>query len=31
MSATAENLEFLKIALKTAEMAQGNILKFFQT
>ena len=31
MSATAENLEFLKIALKTAEMAQENILKFFQT
>ena len=31
MSATAENLEFLKIALKTAEMAQGNILKYFQT
>ena len=31
MSATAENLEFLKIALKTAEMAQENILKYFQT
>lgn len=30
MSATAENLEFLKIALKASELAQENILKYFQ-
>jgi len=30
MAATAENQELLKIALKAAELAQGNILKYFQ-
>lgn len=30
MTATSENLNLLKIAMKTAELAQENILKFFQ-
>lgn len=30
MSATKENLDLLNIALKAAELAQGNILKYFQ-
>ena len=30
MTATAENLELLKIALKAADLAQQNILKYFQ-
>ena len=30
MAATSENQEFLKIALKAAELAQENIMKYFQ-
>ena len=30
MAATAENQELLKIALKAAELAQENIMKYFQ-
>ena len=31
MPAVAENLELLKVALKAADLAQENILKYFQT
>ena len=31
MSAAVENLELLKVALKAAELAQENILKYFQS
>ena len=30
MAATAENQELLKIALKAADLAQENIMKYFQ-